>query len=243
MKLSSFVGTGSGRLGGSVWAVRNGEQIVRAYQPKVLNPKSVTQNQQRAKLKVCVQMSAVLGNILYPFKQTAPAGLSARNMFTADLFKKGAVTFDTESNVARIDKTAIAISPSAIAWARAITNPTYGNGAVTGSVTVLPEYAKEGTVLTVAVIHNASNSFYVANVGSFPITAEVNQYSLPMGVTLTAEDVVLLLLAVPKESRLATVYRTINYNPDTDSYNTQLLVSDYAAAFEYLRSYNLPVSV
>lgn len=57
----SSIGRGqfSGKLGGDVFAVRNGQQIVRAYQPIVSNPKSVAQNIQRAKGNLVGRISKI----------------------------------------------------------------------------------------------------------------------------------------------------------------------------------------
>lgn len=57
----SSIGRGqfSGKLGGDVYAVRNGQQIIRAYQPIVSNPKSVSQNIQRAKGNLVGRISKI----------------------------------------------------------------------------------------------------------------------------------------------------------------------------------------
>lgn len=57
----SAIGRGqfSGRLGGDVFVVRNGKQIIRAYQPIVANPKSLPQRLQRAKGNLVGQISKI----------------------------------------------------------------------------------------------------------------------------------------------------------------------------------------
>lgn len=60
MKLQGIVGTGSGKLGASVFSVRRGEQIVRSYQPVVADPKTSSQLAARAKMKLMVQLGAML---------------------------------------------------------------------------------------------------------------------------------------------------------------------------------------
>lgn len=59
MKLTSIVGTGTGKLGGSVFRVVNGKQIVAAYQPVVNNPSTDLQVTQRAKFKILSQLASV----------------------------------------------------------------------------------------------------------------------------------------------------------------------------------------
>lgn len=78
MKLSGIFGKGSGKVGSSVFAVSGGEQIVREYNPKVSNPSTDAQVEQRAKLKLLSQIAAALFSII----AFAKKGLvSARNQF------------------------------------------------------------------------------------------------------------------------------------------------------------------
>lgn len=79
MKLNGLMGTGSGKLGNSVFAVQSGEQIVRQYQSEVANPKTAAQTTQRAKFKLASQISAALASSI-AFPRTGLT--SARNNFT-----------------------------------------------------------------------------------------------------------------------------------------------------------------
>lgn len=74
-----LTGVLTGKLAGTVLAVRNGEQIARKYQPIVANPSTPAQVESRAKLKLLSQLSAVLGNIIAIPRVGA---VSSRNMFT-----------------------------------------------------------------------------------------------------------------------------------------------------------------
>ena len=69
----------TGKLAGSVFAIRNGETIERAYQPIVANPSTVAQVQSRAKLKLMSQLSAVLAPAIAIKRKGA---VSSRNLFT-----------------------------------------------------------------------------------------------------------------------------------------------------------------
>lgn len=80
MKLNGFVGKGSGKLGSSVFAISGGEQIVREYNPRVANPNTDAQVEQRAKLKLMSQLAAALAQGL-AFKRMGL--VSARNQFVA----------------------------------------------------------------------------------------------------------------------------------------------------------------
>lgn len=73
----------TGKLAGSVFAVRFGETIERAYQPVVLNPKSTAQVEARAKLKLLSQAAAVLAPVIAMRREGA---VSARNLFVSRNF-------------------------------------------------------------------------------------------------------------------------------------------------------------
>lgn len=78
MKLYGITGFGTGKLGNSVYSVRNGEQIVRQYNPVVSNPQTDAQVQSRTILKLMSQLAAILAPVI-----AIPAeGLkSKRNLF------------------------------------------------------------------------------------------------------------------------------------------------------------------
>lgn len=55
---SNGLGKFSGKLGGAVFVIRNGKQIVREYNPRPMNPKSALQLQQRAKGNLAGRISS-----------------------------------------------------------------------------------------------------------------------------------------------------------------------------------------
>lgn len=69
----------TGRLAGSVFAVRFGETIERAYQPVVANPKTNAQVASRAKLKLLSQLGQSLSTVIAIPRNGA---VSSRNEFT-----------------------------------------------------------------------------------------------------------------------------------------------------------------
>ena len=78
MKLSGMAGTGSGKLGSQVYASVAGEQVVRNYQPKVSNPNTSLQVNQRARFKLLSQLSQVYAPVM-TFRKKGMT--SARNLF------------------------------------------------------------------------------------------------------------------------------------------------------------------
>lgn len=97
----------SGRLAGSVYSVRFGEVIERAYNPFVTNPKTQAQVQVRAKFKLLSQLAAVMAPIVAIARQGA---VSTRNLFLKENY--GAVTY--ANNKASISLTNVAITNSVV---------------------------------------------------------------------------------------------------------------------------------
>ena len=85
MKLSGMAGTGSGKLGSQVYAAVSGEQIVRNYQPKVSNPNTEKQVNQRARMKLMSQLSAAMASAIVIPKEGMK---SSRNLFVKKNFSK-----------------------------------------------------------------------------------------------------------------------------------------------------------
>lgn len=69
----------TGKVADAVMVVRNGEQIVRKYQPVVSNPSTAKQVAVRAKLKLLSQLAAVFADVI-AFRKVG--NVSRRNIFT-----------------------------------------------------------------------------------------------------------------------------------------------------------------
>lgn len=98
MKLTGITGTGTGKLGSSVFAVNSGTQIVRQYQPVVANPSTVGQIEQRAKLKLASQLARDLKKSIVIRKQGL---VSSRNRFMSTNFN--AITYDEDKASVNLD--------------------------------------------------------------------------------------------------------------------------------------------
>lgn len=70
---SNGLGKFSGKLGGAVFVIRNGKQIVREYNPRPSNPKSAMQLQQRAKGNLAGRISSFV-------PKAAISGLGVNNI-------------------------------------------------------------------------------------------------------------------------------------------------------------------
>lgn len=78
MKLNGLLGTGSGKLGTSVFTTVKGTQIVRQHQPVVTNPSTKLQVAQRSRFKLVSQIAATMADVI----AIPRIGLtSSRNLF------------------------------------------------------------------------------------------------------------------------------------------------------------------
>lgn len=78
MKLNGLLGTGSGKLGTSVFTTVKGTQIVRQHQPVVTNPSTKLQVTQRSRFKLVSQIAASMADVI----AIPRMGLtSSRNLF------------------------------------------------------------------------------------------------------------------------------------------------------------------
>lgn len=94
MKLTSIIGKGTGKLGGSVFAVSEGRQIVREYQPKVSNPRTEKQQEQRAKFSGLVLLAREFApSLMYIGRR---AGVSERNEFVRRNSGEATIQIDME---------------------------------------------------------------------------------------------------------------------------------------------------
>lgn len=88
MKSTGLFGKNSGKVGGVVYSNYRGEQIVRAYQPKVSNPNSVLQVAQRAKFKLMSQIATELKREINASFIPTDKRLTSRNAWIKKLFDK-----------------------------------------------------------------------------------------------------------------------------------------------------------
>lgn len=97
----------TGKVAGSVFAIRFGETIERAYNPVVSNPNTEAQVESRAKFKLMSQLGAVLGgNIAIP----RMGAQSSRNLFV----KKNYPFATYNNNQAEVNLNTLQITSSAV---------------------------------------------------------------------------------------------------------------------------------
>lgn len=94
-KVTSLYGKTTGKIGSIVFATSGGETIAREYNPHVANPNTISQINQRARLKLMSQLSACLAPSIVMQKEGL---VSRRNKFT----KKNMNSCYAENGVAQI---------------------------------------------------------------------------------------------------------------------------------------------
>lgn len=131
-KSTNGLGQFRGKLGGAVFAVNAGEQIVRQYQPQVSNPRTAAQLTQRAKMNLTGKLSAIVRN-----SAIMALGINSRerrSVFTSNILRNATVTIDGTKYTA-------AIAPENIVFSKGNSVPvvtltaTYADGAVTITAT------------------------------------------------------------------------------------------------------------
>lgn len=109
MKMYGLAGFGTGKLGNNVFSVRNGQQIVRQYNPVVSNPQTDAQIASRAILKLMSQLAATLAPVI-----SIPGdGLkSKRNLFISQNY--GLAYYDADSAQIRMED--VQLTKSSVAF-------------------------------------------------------------------------------------------------------------------------------
>lgn len=129
------LGQFSGRVGGVVYAVQAGRQVVRAYQPVVSNPKSTAQSIQRAKGNLVGRISKIT-----PWQILEGLGdnkFNRRSRFLRLLLQKvtaGQSAGNPSQFNAKLNDTDFVFSEGAIVPAYTVQNVSAGNSAVSMSV-------------------------------------------------------------------------------------------------------------
>lgn len=119
-KIYGINGVITGKLGAAVYAVRNGEQISRQYQPVVSNPSTSLQVAARAKLKLMSQLSAVMAPVIAIRRAGA---VSSRNMFVKENYRLATYADNAASvNLLNIQLTKSVVSMPAIVASRSTDN-------------------------------------------------------------------------------------------------------------------------
>ena len=106
-KITMFGGMASGKVGGVVYAIRNGQQIARAYNPYPSKSSTDAQVQSRAKLKLMSQLSQILSPAIAMRRE---GSRSPRNRFVSKNY--GAATY--QNDIASVNLAGIQLTDSVV---------------------------------------------------------------------------------------------------------------------------------
>lgn len=109
MKLHGIGGVGTGKLGSMVYSVRNGQQIVRQYNPIVANPSTTAQVEARSKMKLMSQLAAIVAPVI---AINAEGLKSKRNLFISRNYPLASY----EEKTAQIDMAGVQLTKSNTAF-------------------------------------------------------------------------------------------------------------------------------
>lgn len=109
MKLHGIGGVGTGKLGSMVYSVRNGQQIVRQYNPIVANPSTAAQVEARSKMKLMSQLAAIVAPVI---AINAEGLRSKRNLFISRNYPLAGY----DDNTAQIDMAGVQLTKSNTAF-------------------------------------------------------------------------------------------------------------------------------
>lgn len=216
MKLTSIVGTGTGRLGGSVWAVRNGQQIVRAHQPIVQNPKSAAQVVQRAKMKLASQLSAIYAKEITPWRREGT--VSGRNRFVKGMFSNGTITYNDGAARAEVNLLGVDLTGSRIPNGMS----RVGAATIEANTVTIPYYVfdqfRGGMAVVVVVRPSATVGAVVLGKSETLIPSEGNVTTVTTTSTqVQSGDIVYYYTYKVDDSELPTIYKDIKGElPTTD---------------------------
>lgn len=215
-KVYGLQGVLTGKLGATVFAVRNGVQLARQYQPIVMDAKSESQVAQRAKLKLLSQTAAAISSVIaIPRK-----GLqSARNRFIKQNFEYVGYA----NNEASIELADILLTASY----KGLPGFTADRSSGTGIAVALEEDASTAweKVVYVVLQRTSSNSIMpVASVvcenagvgGTFPATlpmvsGDISVHAYGIKLNTVASRVMYSNLTVPSAEAIARIIASRAY--------------------------------
>lgn len=222
-KVVGLIGSASGKLGNIVYAVVNGQQTARIYQPNVSNPKSTAQLLQRAKGNLVGRISGIM-------PASAIVGLSGnsnkmrRARFLANSLKNATATVSNGVFTAKLEPQALILSEGTGRRTIAFGSMTVEGRGVTITMNrvgyVTPEMWANGDAMFVLVAIDPATGSYdfvevvTANRPDYPETS----FTQTIGVQEdTAHDVYVYMVQW-------------NYNDTKSATRTRALFSENAYA-------------
>lgn len=241
-KINAIFGKMSGKLGGSVFAIYNGEQVIREYNPSPSNPKSLLQLQQRAKGNLVGRVSSFT-----PKEAINGLGNNARRRraeFLRNLLKAAQVQQVDGEYTAKLSDEDIVFSKGVVpqsvflssiaATATAVTATLHSIGGIT---TTPDEYAAYQTRL-VLMVYRASDLALSQVITKIATKPALDGTAITTFSVLENGSYIAVLYAVPMSTAdgSAISISTNNVLRDDSDIAAELSANRAAVVFEYGRS-------
>lgn len=241
-KVVGLIGSASGKVGNVVYAVTNGIQTARVYQPVVSNPKSTGQSLQRAKANLAGRMSSFV-------PRTAIMGLASNNRlrrgeFLRNVLNRATATNDGGSYVAKIQPADVLFSKGNVVLPVIVANVTAASHLVSvvlsaPSTTVIePNFYASHLVRLVFMVfeHNSTNLVEVSTKMAI-MPAQGSTATTSTQVAYAGDfDVFAFAIPMSTEDGSAASISTSMVNLDDDEIAAALSKNENAVVFNYGRS-------
>lgn len=241
-KSTNGIGQFSGKLGGIVYAVSNGQQTVRQYQPIVNNPKTALQNAQRAKGNLAGRMSSFV-------PRTAIIGLGSNNRMRRGAFLRNILKKATTTNVgglydAKIQAPDVLFSKGSVQLPVTLTSITAAANSVAVVLTgvantiIAPEVYASRLVRLVAMVYEANTNNLVevsTKLATMPAQGATSTTSIPVAQA-GGYDVFVYAIPMSTDDGSAASVDTSVVGLDDDDIAASLSVNGNAVVFDYGQS-------
>ena len=179
----------TGRIGGLVFKVMNGKQVIVPYKKEVFNPRTKAQMSQRAKFALAGMINKIVPKEV--LVGMSPDRRKRRPLFASNIARHANVSTAGGSVTATLDANNLVFSQG-VAAPVTVNEMTVHDGLVSGTLGTLPE--KVDAVMMIAVVYDTTVGHYTRTVYKV-VPAGESAISLDTG---TAEsDNVAHLYAVP----------------------------------------------
>ena len=208
--IGGVLSKGSGRLGGYVLAVANGQQIIREYQPNVANPRTSLQRIQRAKMVLAGKLSQITADDY--IIGMAPSKRDRRSEYVRNIIKVAQVTENNGEYNANIQYADLIFSKGAPAsYLEAVITSWDQNG-----LTVLPSWDENvDAVMVVAVKYDSLTGRYVS-MSSEIVTRSGDAAVINMGGTLAGDKAIVYGIPLRKKTTAGSANSGGVYGGDDD---------------------------
>lgn len=241
-KVVGLVGAASGKIGNIVYAVTNGIQTARVYQPIVSNPKSIGQSLQRARGNLAGRISGFV-------PRTAIMGLGVnarlrRGEFLRNILKKATATLVDGVYTAKIQPADVLFSKGAVilpVTLQAINAALHSVAVVLNGVadsSIAPEVYASRIVRLVAMVYE-KNTTNLVEVSTKLATMPAQGASATTNIAIAhtgSYDVFVYAIPMSTEDGSAASVDTSVVGLNDDEIAASLSVNGNAVVFEYGQS-------